>query len=461
VTSNAGAGLVVNFGTNRAPLVRARTVAMAEVAGGERRPGRRQTQSRSLTELSVRLTGDLRAAGGSHAELPSSQVTVGSTRLSGQRVSITAAVEPGQPEEVPAGCYVGRILVVSDTGRASLPILVDLGDREGRRATGAFLVLLTGAGLGLTIKWITESLTPLAAQRRRLDRLRRRLGIDQRQDDVVLPVKAQVLLDEAEDRIERNDIVGLDAVIQPLEAHLPALISVASTLGRLRRKIQAHEDIAAGRKFAKELPKDWRSRVERLTAVELERVEDIRQMDWPDDGDATADAIEDLRSDFLVIEDFLDALVRTPQSPDLARMFRALVNGDYDEVRNDLRSRPDLADSAPPATPGAAPSSTSMYDNDFIHSTWRPQLHRRGERSWLMSLVMARARMFAALASVLIVALIGLQLQYLDPVDFDDSLGDWLTLFLWGLAVELSGVSVLDVVSRLGNAGMAQARPTA
>lgn len=61
--------------------------------------------------------------------------------------------------------------------------------------------------------------------------------------------------------------------------------------------------------------------------------------------------------------------------------------------------------------------------------------------------------MFAALASVLVVGLVGLKLEYLEEPSFHSHMGDWLTLFLWAAVVELSGVSVLDVVGRLGASG--------
>lgn len=51
---------------------------------------------------------------------------------------------------------------------------------------------------------------------------------------------------------------------------------------------------------------------------------------------------------------------------------------------------------------------------------------------------------------MLVVSVVGLQLQYLDSSGFSGSLGDWLGLVPWSAAVELSGVSVLDVLGRLG-----------
>jgi hypothetical protein len=66
-----------------------------------------------------------------------------------------------------------------------------------------------------------------------------------------------------------------------------------------------------------------------------------------------------------------------------------------------------------------------------------------------------RARVLAGLASVVVVSLIGLKLEYLDNQQFDGALSAWLALALWGAVIELSGVSVLDVVGRLGSSGAA------
>jgi hypothetical protein len=71
--------------------------------------------------------------------------------------------------------------------------------------------------------------------------------------------------------------------------------------------------------------------------------------------------------------------------------------------------------------------------------------------------MMKRPLQFAGLASVIVVATVGLQVQYLDNNSFSGSLGDWLGLALWSAVIELSGVSVLDVLGRLG----AGARPSA
>jgi len=73
--------------------------------------------------------------------------------------------------------------------------------------------------------------------------------------------------------------------------------------------------------------------------------------------------------------------------------------------------------------------------------------------AWLVPWMARRPRVFAAAASVFVVTLAGLQLQYLYASDFAGELGDWLGLLLWAAVVELSGVRIrcaLDVFGRLG-----------
>lgn len=445
--------LVVTFGSSRSPKVREQSVRLPRAA-----LQRAKARARGSEVLAVQLAGDLRSVTDPREELPSAQVTVGSTRINNKRVSITAAVDPGQPEQVAAGCYTGTVLVNSNGAKTVMPMVVDLGSREGARAVAAFLLLLVGAGLGLTIKWITESLTPLAAQGRRLDRLKAALRLEELPDEV-LPVGAQVLLDEAEDRIERNDIAGLDTQMQPLEQHRAELITLASTIGRFKRKMEAHEALATSHWGG--LPDSARRLLVRLVALELDRIEEIRQVPWPEEpaspgtatlgppaDDATA-MIERYRRDLQVIEDAVELLTREPASGRVAAVFVQVLSGNFEKAHSILASQPsdDGADGA--ALPSASVSGYVLAGPD-VPLPGRPSRRRQ---SLVMSWMLGHARMFAALASVLVVALIGLQLQYLDPVGFDDGLGSWLKLFLWALAVELSGVSVLDVVARLGSAG--------
>jgi hypothetical protein len=127
--------------------------------------------------------------------------------------------------------------------------------------------------------------------------------------------------------------------------------------------------------------------------------------------------------------------------------------GEFEEAAEQYRFPPpavegdEQADEGPPRKPRRRFRAYS--DGMFLPF---PRPGQSGLVSWMAE----RPRWFAGMASVFVVSLVGLQLQYLDVDDFGGGLGHWLELLLWAAVVELSGVSVLDVLSRLGGGGAAQ-----
>jgi hypothetical protein len=104
-----------------------------------------------------------------------------------------------------------------------------------------------------------------------------------------------------------------------------------------------------------------------------------------------------------------------------------------------------------PSTPRRTPRRRRTPTMSFgpIDIRLRPGLLSLG-RGGVVQWMMKRPRAFAGTASVVVVSTAGLQLQYLNNAGFSGSLGDWMSLVLWSAVIELSGVSVLDVLGRLG-----------
>ncbi len=131
---------------------------------------------------------------------------------------------------------------------------------------------------------------------------------------------------------------------------------------------------------------------------------------------------------------------------------------EFDEAEKEYlrQNRPeaDLKSATPivAVSPGAAVRSKRSRARHVIVS---PHPRRRGllrGDKTLTEWMTERPRAMVGAASVIVVSIVGLQVQYMDSTTFTGSLSDWLTLLLWAAVIELSGVSLLDVVGRLGGA---------
>ncbi|WP_436500831.1 hypothetical protein [Actinokineospora sp. HUAS TT18] len=425
------AGMIVTFGLGRESTTRTITVPLPETTA----------DAATDSVVAVRVRGDLQREGDS-AQFPASQVTVGSTQADGQTVSITAAVAPAIPERVPAGCYRGE-LVVDRAGAASrvVPLVVDLASREGWRSAQAFAVLTAGALLGLAIKWITESLTPLAVQRRRLDGLKRSLRIPQNDDDV-LPFAIQGKLIELEQLIDRHEITELDTLFRELEGQRAEISYAVDIIVRLKNLVRKQEVHFAKLEWRGGSPsQDASSQVVALITMEHDKIVDFRHR-WRGTSDPTAvaESAQELVNGFQSVGMFLGIFAKDYDNQILRAARDAYLSGDF------AAGRAKVAEYDQSVSPKEGAGRSGLWFSDFSDEE-SARVPRVGVMEWLVR----HARLLAAMGSVVIVAFVGLSTQYLDVAKFRDDLGDWLALFLWAAVVELSGVSVLDVVARLGN----------
>lgn len=447
--------LLMTFGTGREPLSRALTVDFPP--SQESRP---QPSPDEVKGVAVRLGGDLRSTDGG-AQLPTNQVTVGSTRINERRVTITSTVDPMQSEQAPAGCYRGAIVVESEQGaKSEIPLLVDLGSRSSWRAAAAFAVLLLGAFTGLTIKWITESLTPLGFQRSRLDALRRELRLPDDDTDL-LPVDVQGKLDDLDNRIRRGDLQGISDSFKELETQKGLLRRLLSRLSRIERILRAQQEIIPDSAWSlrkNEKRAQARRDIETLIEVERGAVAKAREFAWPAESKQMMDELDRLEQRFRSASMFIDKYKNSPDDLRLKFVRDLYFEGKFEQAEMDFDRYQNTAGHPPmPAVVAndQVPRTPSSPDIDFVMAPGLgayalPRVKRPFQ---VFDWATRRARVFAALASVLIVGLVGLKLEYLEEPSFHSHMGDWLTLFLWAAVVELSGVSVLDVVGRLGTSG--------
>jgi hypothetical protein len=436
--------LALTFEFSREPITRNFAIDVTPSPSSQAQP--------SPTAISVRLASDLRREDGP-GEFPASQVTVGINRLTSTLVNLTVTADPWTPEKVPGGLYEGVLELRGSGPTRELPMSIWLRSRENGAAAIAMSILLAGAILGLLVKWITERLTPQAALIRRLSTLKRAIGY--REDSSTLPVSVRLRVQDLEDQIARQDYTGVEASFKRFEEDKERLALVAS-------QFQVLLDQLAGQSRLLERAKGVRYRdrilIEGVLDSEYRELQEMLAFPWSDEGQTQLlSSARRFRPLFATIHGaILSFLDREPRSEELRKALTHFQAGEFEEGETAYRAWLDLPDismtqeeSAHEAAVSSEPTTVMPIVSIFRYGLGRPTL-REGER---VGFLFRQARSIAGAASVLVVSLVGLKTQYLDDQAFDGALTSWLALGLWGTIVELSGVSVLDVLGRLGTSG--------
>jgi hypothetical protein len=438
-----GNGIFVNFGMRRQPESRSIVipVSLLDVAVTEG-----QAPQSVTDDILASVGADLRDSERG-TQFPAQQVSVIAAPLGGQQVQLTASLAPSSPEAVASGFYEGNISLRSGSRSAIVPIKAYLAPREGWPALFAFGLLLIGATLGLSVKWITEALSALAAARWRFEALRR--GLAGNKDS--LPYSASTVIDEIENRISRQEVAGLDAMFAHFDAGgLSQLRVFSTTVESIQRDISLQEDIQQTLAYG-ELPSNIDSEfVSAIIRAEYARINQLRTIDWPwKDPDEVVENIrafvDQVRAITLALQDY----IRGPDGRNLA-VLELSRKGQFVEARELYLSPRDQAGSEQePKRPARDSRSTSLVRRvDPYNVGVSLPLFSPSPGGWLRWVV-KHPRGLAATASVLVVAAVGFQIQYLRAFGFSGSLGDWLGMLMWAAVIELSGISVLDVIGRL------------
>jgi hypothetical protein len=429
--------LYVNFGLQRSAISRS-ILIIVNHAPTQVTPG-----------AFARLTSDLKSADGND-QLPAQQVSLLAVPFDATRLQVTATVNPVSPEAVGSGTYRGTIVVEWSSASSRVPILVFMANRGGRNAAFAFILLLVGATLGLAVKWVTEALSSLAAARWRLEGIQRSLG-----NKTLLPYTAASQLEEIENKVARQDITDLHEAFARLEAGMPQLRVFASALTSVQNEVQLQRNVVRELNYADTEGDIDGEFVAAIIRAEEDQVERIRSIEWP--WKASEDVMTELRDLLAIFRSVSLALQDSlrGQGDEVRRVLELARRGDL-RAAADLYNTPGhgvaaLQPTSPKASTGEQSRRMRRYswnDPDYVIVRYS-FFGIRGPMQWITS----HPRALAAAASVLVVSGVGLQLEYLSKSSFAGSLSEWLGLLMWAGIVELSGVSVLDVVARLSTGG--------
>ena len=428
--------LIVNFGLNRSSLTRSIVVSSGS------------TLSPAPSVLVARVASDLVQATGAK-QFPADQITLTATPVGAQSVQIVATLSPMNPEKVGDGLFTGKIEVYTGSKTLVVPLAVYLTPKSGFRAVLAFSLLLLGAALGLSVKWITEALSDLSAAHRRFDRLRSSLG-----DLKNLPDDAAARLDEISDRIKSQDIGQLEESFRQLEKDRRPLRYFCMTIGQVNYRIQKQKQILEQESDSRKVAVAGQGAI--IVDRERMKVRELQATKWPWEAAESEETILkkalELSRQSLIISNVLNEPGRFPE------VLYKFQCDEFDEAEKEyLRTNRPEADreSAMPIQAASPKAAARSRKPRARHFTVPPRAQRRGllrGDKTLTEWMTERPRAMVGAASVIVVSIVGLQVQYMDSTTFTGSLSDWLTLLLWAAVIELSGVSLLDVVGRLGGA---------
>jgi hypothetical protein len=428
--------LVADFGLQRVSLTRSVLVSTGSATVA------------TPTILTARLSSDLTEAG-RLGQFPADQITLTATPAGPSQIEIVAILNPINPYKVADGFFTGSISVYTGSKILSVPIVVHLAPKSGYRALLAFLLLLLGAIFGLSVKWVTEALSSLASARWRFDDISK--AFEKMMD--TLPNSVGERLEEIKNRIRRQDLVELDGLFHALDAARGSLAEFSNLITKVNEDID-HQ--SRQREKLRGLP------VDPVVRVERQHVKELLSQQWPwADDDKIFDEAKLLS---VYVKDAAGAMEKRNSS--VLSLYAADRCGEAYKLStgSDGGKSEDIAAIAD-ATSTGPPDASSPDHPDQLPGQDSPAI-LRGERRltlfdgrspirWMTE----RPRTLVAAASILVVAIVGLQVQYLNSTSFDGSLAEWLSLLLWAAVIELSGVSVLDVIGRLSGGGSAPRRP--
>jgi hypothetical protein len=456
----AAAWFAVTEGVFRSDVILARPAGEVTISFGfSRQPATRNfavditptpaANSRSSNEaVTVRLASDLRREDQA-GEFPAEQVTVGINRLTPTRVNLTVNANPWTPEKVPAGLYIGTLELRGTGVSDNIPLSIWLRSREDKWAALAFTLLFLGALIGLLVKWITERLTTQATFFRHLSSLKETIGYSE--ESSTLPISVRLRLQNLEDQIGREDYAAAQTLFENLEQHAERLALLASQCQILLDQLAGQTRLVDS---ATLLDRD-QLLLEGVIDSEYRAVQDLLTLPWEEDGDykALRGRAGNYRITFGLVSNVISEFTADQRDPDLRTALNAFQAGEFDrgvDAYDEWQRKPKAAQTEAASDERQLSLSLARPTSDRPP----PQGHQR-ER-----FLFRQARVLAAGASVIVVSLVGLKLQYLDDQQFDGALAAWLGLVLWGAIIELSGVSVLDVVGRLGSGGSGTAAST-
>jgi hypothetical protein len=448
--------LFVNSGLSRSTLTRTKSISYdfkpQESSTGVAGP--------AADVVTATLEADLRDPQ-SNDQFPASLVQLNASPSRPGSIQISTIINPSQQPKPAGGTYLGTIDIFAGTQILRVPIVLYLAPRDGPLATIAFLLLVIGATIGLSVKWITESLTRLAAASWRVEDLRRSLG----GSSDGLPLMAAAQLKEIEEAIRRQDTDdNIEKALVPLVSNVSNLRSFAAATRNAKDEVENQYNIS-------QAAWDWddgapdalnQDFIESMARAESTCIERLLARDWPWKNPAeTVEEAQILADQCSTATSALRDATSGGANSTTSEVLDRFRKGNFVEAVILYRQPPEDLKVTLPSEAVILPKPTKARSRRFSSARGFSSLIPFGDDSprGLVPWMARRPRAFAAAASVFVVSLVGLQLQYLNAANFAGELGDWLGLLLWSAVVELSGVSVLDVLGRLGTGNVRGGSP--
>lgn len=349
-------------------------------------------------QVAAALDRDMSAAE-ERGEFPAQQVAVSVQSATAKSVTVAITADPSTPETIAGGVYRGRVHLTLPDGQEVATIGVSLVLRDRRAlAAGAFVALLLGALLGLALKWLTETATELGRLRRQHRRLAERHGRPG------TPAWATDRLDEAATVLKDGETGRVKELLASVQDQSPRLTRFADLHQRAERRLERLQ--AAG------LTNGMHDDAEDLHLT----LESARH-----DTDADAGSMESATQALRAVHADVIKLARRQR-----------------EQQPPVPAR-DLADVA---TESTSPTPQASVRTSTGQAARRSTV-RVGE--WLSDHV----RPVLAIASAIVVAMVGVQTQMIDNHGFSGSVSDYLGLVFWALAIEFTGVSLTEVIGKV------------
>lgn len=352
------------------------------------------------------------------AQFPSNQVTTVAENRGAADLNLALVANANDPEEVSPGTYCGVVTVARATG-ADIPVyvLASVGDRgQGPLRLRVFGALLLGALMGATVKWLGDRYAPVAALRRRQRRLVRRFGAWRNQ----LPERAQYDLAVIDDGVGSFDPDGVDTALTELEQQGDALTRFSSALHELERLM------ADQNRFT---DTDYDPPVGHVLAAEFARIAALRGEKFPwADPDAIAEDADDLRVTARTIVAALDA---------------------GDDAAYEAAARPLVGTVAEVQVERIAAAHRDQAARPLAPPLPQPVVVAGAERRSFAQVLLDNSLLITMVVGAIVVAIVGYQTQFTADKTFDAGNGDYLALFAWAFALQVAGVTILEVAGKL------------
>ena len=371
--------------------------------------------------VQVDNTEPIRRAGGCKylpggAQFPSSQVKAVAENRGAADLVVSLVADSSQPEEVRPGTYCGAITVARSTGNdVPLYVLPSVGDRgQGALRIRIFFALLFGALMGATVKWLGDRYAPVAGLRRRQRRLLRRFGGWRRH----LPERAQYDLAVIEDGIGSFDPEGVDTCLAELEQYGDALTLFSSAMAELDELIADQEQVTD----------ELTPPMSHVLAAEYAHVARLRAAKFPwDEPDTIAADADNLRNAAKAIAMYLDVGDASSYQEAAEEMVGSI---DHGQAQRAAAHQGRLGLRHPAATPAPVRVMGSESRN-------------------FAQILLDNSLLITMIVGAFVVAFVGFQTQFVADTSFDAGTGDYIRLVAWAFALQVAGVTVLEVAGKL------------